>query len=139
MSFREKSAWVCMIGLLAVYGYYFVDSGFRIRDTTSGDAFMMTQMGLMVSIVVVMIVGHIIAAVSSPKDADAQCDERDVLIAAKAGALGGNIAIAGALLAAATAFRGANGVEVGNWVILAVVVGELVRYGMQIAKYRHWL
>lgn len=139
MSFREKSAWVCMVGLLAVYGFYFVDSGFRIRSTTSSEEFMMTQFGLMVGIVVVMIIGHIVAAVSSPKDADAQCDERDALIAAKAGALGGNIAIGGALIAAATAFKGANGVEVGNWVVLAVVVGELVRYGMQIAKYRHWL
>ncbi|ACT60061.1 hypothetical protein [Hirschia baltica] len=139
MSFREKSAWVCFIGLLGVYGTYFVQNGFQLPDTATRAGLAYSQFWLMISLVVIMVAGHIVAAVLSPKDAEADCDERDSQIIAKSGALGGNIAMAGALLAAASAFKGATGFQVANWVLLAVFAGELVRYGMQIAKYRYWL
>lgn len=136
MSFLEKSAWVTFLGVLLVYGGY-VFSAFGPGGASASS---WTHLGLMLGLAVVVIGGHIAAALTSPRAAGAPCDERDKAITCRTDALAGNLGIAGALIAAATGLSGqADALGVANYVILAVVVAELVRYGGRIAAYRGWI
>ena len=136
MSFLEKSAWVTFFGILIVYGGYI----FSAFGADGARASMSTHLGLMLGLTVVIIGGHVIAALTKPSDAGAPQDERDKAITHKSDALAGNLGIAGCLIAAATGLAGmADAVKVANYVILAVVVAELIRYGGRIAAYRGWI
>ena len=136
MSFYEKSAWVTFLGILLVYGGYAttVITGNGLETSS------WTHLGLMLGLTIVIIGGHIAAAITNPKDAGASCDERDKAITHRTDALAGNLGLAGALIAAATGLSGqADALGVANYVILAVVVAELIRYGGRIAAYRGWV
>lgn len=139
MSFKEKSAWVCLIGILIVYGFYFVDVGVRINPDFPVEAFVNKQISLLIGIIITMILGYSIVASMSKKPVDELEDERDKLISAQAGDLAGGIAIFGTIASVASMYQGVNQVEMANWILLAIVVAELARNGFKIAKYRHWL
>ena len=136
MSYSEKSAWVCFVGILAVYGGY----AFSAFGPSGPEAGMITHLGLMLGLAIVLIGGHVAAALFSPKD-NAKCpDERDRAIINKSDSLAGNLGIAGALIAAATGFADrADAIGVANYVVIAVVIAELIRYGMRITAYRGWV
>ncbi len=136
MSYIEKSAWVTFLGILLVYGGY-------AAAMITGDGLetsSWTHLGLMLGLTVVIVGGHIAAALTSPRDAAACGDERDKVISSRTDALAGNLGMAGCLIAAATGLAGqADALGVANYVILAIVAAELVRYGGRIAAYRGWV
>ncbi len=139
MSFREKSAWVCLAGILIVYGFYFVDIGFRIDPVYPIEAFVNKQITLLIGIIITMIIGYGIVNSLGKKPVDELEDERDKLIGAQAGDLAGGIAIFGTIASVASMYHGVNQVEMANWILLAIVAAELARNGYKIAKYRHWI
>src|SRR5690349_12615360 len=81
MSFREKTAWIAVLSITAIYGVYFW-SAVRFGAHASADLFTLTV--TVVGLVVVQIVLMTAAAIFSPKDAQAPRDERDRLIALRA-------------------------------------------------------
>lgn len=139
MSFREKSAWVCLAGILIVYGFYFVDIGFRIDPNYPVKEFVNKQISLLIGIIITLVIGYGITNSFSKKPVDELEDERDKLISAQAGDIAGGILGAGTIASVASMYYGVTQVEMANWILLALVVSELVNNGYKIAKYRHWI
>ncbi|MBB35625.1 MAG: hypothetical protein CME88_05790 [Hirschia sp.] len=140
MSFREKSSWVVFLALLLVYGGYYLKSGFSpplLGAEGEKAVFAVSQFGLVIGLVVIMIIGHIVAAISSPKTADDPEDEREKLISLRSDSWGGHVTGFGVLLAISTVyFTDATAISVAYWALLALVAGELVSHGARILAYR---
>jgi len=134
MSFREKSAWISLLSVTVIYGYYFV-SLFRSRSNAGASAFA----GLLFTIVALVIVQTVLTiavAIYKPKDARAPRDERDRLIDLKAT----RSAYAGLATAVAFAifFAGFNPPILfnANALLFILVMAEALRNGSQIIQYR---
>src|SRR5262245_19975794 len=82
MSFREKSAWFVLVGLLATFGVFFFFLGHGVIPVGMSEVhhFLLAA----VAFIVIQIVLHIIAAILDRKGAGAPKDEREQLIALKA-------------------------------------------------------
>jgi len=136
MSFREKSAWISFGSILLVYAVYFS----RVAATVFGDAdgrgafhwFLAT----VISLVVLEVVLHILVAILSPHEAKTPKDERERLIELKAAATAFPVLVGGALCAIGTMHLGVGVWTMGNAVLLAIVVAELVRFGAEIIHHR---
>jgi uncharacterized membrane protein len=77
MSFREKSAWISMLSMAAIYGFYFWSV---IHAGPHGGSLRFGLLETIVALVVLQVVLMIAAAAFSPKDAKTPRDERDKLI-----------------------------------------------------------
>ncbi len=75
MSFREKSAWISLLSLSAIYGYYFL-SLVRSGSHAGGYGFG-GLLGTIIALVIVQTALTIAVAIYKPKDAKAPRDERD--------------------------------------------------------------
>ena len=86
MSFQEKSAWV-MLGALIVPSFLYFNIVIGTFSATEAipSPTLPSLIGFTVITVIIAIIGHIVAAVSNPKDANANEDERSKLIVQKAG------------------------------------------------------
>ena len=82
MSFREKSAWISVISMTAIYGYYFwsvVHAGPHL-----GSLHFAGLLATVIALIVVQVVLTIAVAIASPRDAQAPRDEREKLIELRA-------------------------------------------------------
>ena len=92
MSFRERSAWVMMLALLVAGVSYFRIVGStslalgHISPPSSG-----LVMAYIISLTLIAIFGQVVIAALSPREAEAGADERDRLIAARAGSVFGHV------------------------------------------------
>ena len=141
MSFHEKSRWIALGANLLVWGWYFVtlariltgDIHARIEDQ-SGLLGMMVP--VILAITIIHIVGHAIVAALKPGEARTSLDERERAIARHAAAIGYNVLCVGIALAlGATLYYWTAFVAI-NAVMLAFIIAESVRYGVEIAQYR---
>lgn len=151
MAAREMAAWASLLMTSVVWGPYAV---FVVRQVDGGapdsGAIMGAFIGAVVYSVVLSIVIAIILAAVTRGAVDAPADEREQLIALKAMDAAyavltvGVIAVAVCLPAVATGrlqlFPGYpasdTALVAANGVLVAVIVAELVRAGLQIARYR---
>lgn len=138
MSFQEKSIWVSLIIILLAFGSYFsniydgLQAGSLNRQEIVG-----LFVGLVVTIIVLQIAGHIVVALASPKDADQPGDERDKLISLKAEMPGGLVLGFGVVtLSLYLMFNDVQSVIIANLLLLLVVVSQVVTYLLQIFWYR---
>jgi hypothetical protein len=141
MSFREKSAWISLISILAVFGYYFAQVGRELSAVgpLPPPAFLGQYLAAVILLVIVQIVLNIVAAVGtrlSGGDMNTARDEREKLIELKANRFALYIMQAGALTAAGAIALGAPGFLTANGLVLALALGELVRFGGQVLYYR---
>jgi hypothetical protein len=134
MSFREKSAWISMLSMLGIYGYYFwsiIHAGPQPEGFRFGGL-----LGAIVALVVLQIVLTVAVAIVSPKEAQAPRDEREKLIELKAM----RVAYAGLATSVAMAcFFGAFDPPIffnTNALLFILVTAEIMRAGGQIVQYR---
>ena len=86
MSFREKSAWLCLATMLLFFVPYFIEvARLVIREQfTAGDA-IGGFVGAVVFQVIVLIIAHIVVAIGCKDEpVDEPEDERDILIESRA-------------------------------------------------------
>ena len=136
MSFREKSAWISFVLLLAVFGAYFGRLAWVLATGRGGRELFHLFLVLIVALVILEIVLHILAAKTSPHDARLPKDERERLITMRATQVAFPVLVAGAL-----ASIGLIHLFVSAWLIAqsmlgAIVVAELVKFGTEIVLYR---
>jgi hypothetical protein len=141
MSFRETSAWISLISILAVFGFYFTVVGQAIgAGPLPPPAFLGEYFGAVVLLVIVQIVLHIMAAIatraSGGGDVESPEDEREKLIELKANRFGYAILLAGAVMVAGAIGLGAPGYWTANALVFAVALGELTRFSAQVVYYR---
>lgn len=133
-SFEEKSVWVQLGAMLVGLGAYFVIAG---RMLASGvremNAFVPLFIAAVVVMVILMIVAYIVAALARTPEGR---DERDRLIAWKAGHRSAWLAAAGAFAAVTCMATGVDAVWTANLLLLSLALAEVLGFVLQIVYYR---
>jgi hypothetical protein len=134
MSFREKSAWISVVSMSIIYGFYFF-SVIRSRQHGAGVHFG-SLLGTIIALVVVQVILTVAAAIFSPREAKAPRDERDKLIELR------SMRVAYAGLATGIAFAcffGAFNPPIlfgTNALLFILVTAEIMRSACQIVQYQ---
>ena len=131
MSFREKSAWISVLSMTAIYGYYYWSVIHSRRHGGFGGL-----LGTIIALVLVQTVLTIAVAVFAPKDAKACADEREKLIELNATRFAySGLATSVALACFFAAFNPPILFNT-NALLFILVVAEVMRSGCQIVQYR---
>lgn len=135
MSFREKSAWIFLISISLVLGFFFLHVPWTLTPP-SMPGLVRGLFYCIIALVVIEIVGHIIIAALAPEDARSAKDERERLIDLKATRTAYIVYVIGSLLAISTIHHGANKIFITYAVFLAFVIGEVVKHALRIFYHR---
>ena len=137
MPFREKSAWINFAALFLSGIFYlhavlsaWSESG---QLVSPGIPLILTYTGFLV---VLAIVGHIVAAVLAPKDADAPVDEREQQIFNRAGHYSSYFVATGIVISLGLYVLSDSGDLLFYTVFASLWVGQTVDYVFQILFYR---
>lgn len=151
MAFREKMLWASMIATLGIWGLYFLRFVQEIRaghfDQSAATGDFIQTVGL---IVAVHVIAAIVLAVISGKEANAPADDREKAFALAAyrpayftlsAAVVTLMITAPVLLRIASEWRPAPPpdlapVLLGNALLAALVLAEIVHDAWQLARYR---
>lgn len=146
MSFREKQAWVSFLVLLIIGGFYFGDLTIDIiregRDwfeNFNRSKFYIALHALVV-FVVAEVVLYLVLFFMSPKDARTPKDEREKLIEWRSAQVAYTVLVVELLLVAIHITHhgysfGFNFLA-GNMIVCAIVVAQLVKFGIRIYYHR---
>ena len=134
MSFREKSAWISMLSISGIYGFYFwsvVHAGPQAGGYHFGGL-----LNTIIALVIVQIVLTVAVAIFKPGEAKAPHDERDKLIELRAM----RVAYSGLATSVALAcFFSAFDPPIlfnTNALLFILVTAEIMRSACQIVQYR---
>jgi len=134
MSFREKTAWISVVSMLAIYGLYFgtlVHAGPQSGAAGTG--------GLLETVVALALVQAGLTAavaIAAPRDAKAPRDERDKLIEHRAAQVA--YAALATSIASVCFFGGFDPPIVfdANALLFILVAAEVLRSSCRIVQYR---
>lgn len=134
-SFEEKSAWITLFGLVAVFGVYFLIASWMLSAGATDVVAPFVPLFLVITVllVIVLAVGHAVAALVSRPDGR---DERDQEIERRAESHSGWILAAGVLMAAFGLALPLGRAWIANGLLMALVVSEVVNYGLRLYYYR---
>jgi hypothetical protein len=137
MSFREKSAWITILSMAGIYGFYFwtlsgVAAGGGAGSYPYGGLLVKTVFAL----VIVQIVLTVGVAIFNPRDAQAPRDEREQLIALKATRFAFYVLSSGAVCVCLYAAFYASSFTIVNGLLFVLVLSEVSRAAGSIALYR---
>jgi len=119
LGFREKFAWLTIVGMLGIYGYYFARVlPPRGADVSVADIALLSV--LLSLLVIVFIVGAIIMAIPHSR-AGVQEDERDAQVGLKGTRNGSYVLASGAVMAILCAL-----LTEGNFWFVHVMLASLV-------------
>ena len=137
MSFREKTAWISLVSMAGIYGFYFwsvAGAGFHAAHhpaPVEGGRLL----GTIIALVVVQVALITVAAIFAPRDAQQPRDERERLIELRAT----RIAYSGLATAVVFAcFFGAMNPPIvfnTNALLFILVACEILRSASQIVQY----
>jgi hypothetical protein len=139
MSFREKSAWITLVSVLACFGAYFVElfGGLASRQHHFGGLGSVHLLLLAVlALVVLQVALTAVAAWTTPKAGRGIADERERLIQLRSQSLGYHVLMVLAVGLFAPAFFGHRGIEMANFALLAVIISALTVAVAQIVRFR---
>ena len=138
MAFREKTAWISFLTTLVIYGAYFVAfmRAHLLEGRSHGRDLAVSFFACVVVLVIAQAILHIAAAAMNPAEARAPMDERERGVDLKATKIAFYTLQGAVVCAVVTLHLGADKFIIVNAVMVALVVGELVRSGGQILMYR---
>jgi len=138
MAFREKLAWISVVTMSLVYGWYFWTTLPLARAGTGGALhYAKLLQGTIITVVILQIVLTVAAAAFSPREASAPEDEREKLITLRGTRIAYFVLVTGALCVSVSGiFFNTNSLLLGNYALMAVVVGNLAKDFTQIVHYR---
>tara|TARA_B100000809_G_C14844895_1_gene426141 strand:- start:162 stop:584 length:423 start_codon:yes stop_codon:yes gene_type:complete len=137
MSFQEKSAYVMVVALLLGGGLYF----YEVLSQSMGlDGWISPAipglLKLTLMLVIVSIIGHIIIAAISPKEAEAKLDERETQIFNRAGSLSGFILGFVVIVSLGNYLMSEDGSLLFYTIFAGLIVSQLAEYMSRIFLYR---
>lgn len=136
MSFREKSAWISFLTILGVFIPFFWNSYRQFTGAISTRDSVSTAFLLLGAFVAIEIVLHLVLAIRAPREARSPRDERERLIDLRATRVGFYVLLVGAMSAVGAVHLTRSAWAISQVALLAVVVAELVRFGIQIVLFR---
>jgi hypothetical protein len=134
MSFREKSAWISLVLIVAVFGPYFWKVGRAFAG--AGHVRVGTQFALITVFVLLEIVLQAAIAIRAPREARAPKDEREDVIDMKATRLAFYVLLGGAVVSIFALHLRINVWVMSQCVLFSIVVAELVRFTSQVIYFR---
>jgi hypothetical protein len=139
MSFREKSAWISFVSLLAVFGSYFTYIGMVLAGLARNRFALFLMMALV--FIVAEVALHVVIASRSPRDARTPRDEREQLIELKATRTAFYVLLISAFGALGTVHLQLSDPDDHLWlmmqaILFSVVLAEAVKFGREIVLYR---
>jgi hypothetical protein len=135
MPFREKSAWISMLSMLGISGFYF---GTLVQTTVAPQSANLA-FGLVQTIVVLIVAQvalHIAVAIHKPTEAQLPRDEREKLIDLKATRIAFYGLASGVVVACIFGSLNPPVFFNTNSLLFILVTSEIVRSGSQIIYYR---
>ena len=134
MPFREKSAWITLVCMLATFGVFFFVLGHGLIDQgmMSLHVLLMTIMAF----VALQVVLHLVNILMAPKDAKVPVDERERLIGLKSMRNAYLALVIGAIGVPGTLHLGVDAHDLPYVALLALFIAEVVRAVSQIVYYR---
>ncbi|HIG23600.1 hypothetical protein [Henriciella sp.] len=137
MSFHEKSAWVMGLIMVAGMAFYFrtVAAMSEGLDAVAPPVLPLVIVYVVV-IVVLSIIGHILIAFSKPSEADGAMDERDKLVAARAGNIAGLVLGVGLISALGIYLFTYDGNQLFHAAFGVLMISQLAEYAARIVYYR---
>ena len=138
MSFREKSAWISLIGLLVVFGIYFLNFASMVAGRGPIAPMIPLIIAPLAALIIAEVVLHLLIAVLSPKDARTPKDERERLIELKATRVAFFVLLGGGLLTMVTMHLHVRdrAFLMGHSVLFTLFAAGVVKFGGQIVLYR---
>jgi hypothetical protein len=136
MSFREKSAWVSFLCILGVFTPFFWNSYQQYSGALDSRSAVGTAFALLALFVALEIVLHVALALLSPKDARTPKDERERQIELRATFIAFQVLVVGAMCAVGAVHLTRSAWVIHQVALLAIVVAQLVKFGMQILLFR---
>lgn len=138
MSYRERIAWAGCISTILIWGGYL--GAIVVHSLHGGGhpsfAFFWLFVGLVILQALVMAGVGIATAIAAPRDARAPLDERDRIIAGRAGLIAYRVVLAGMFGVIAAMHGLVDGIMAIFALFAVVATGEAVRYGAQVIGYR---
>ena len=132
LSFHEKSLWLVMTSLVAVFAFYF-GLALKTAAVDVGPA----QAGLFIAAVVLLVIaqiaGHLLIVLVDRRD---DTDERDRLIALKGERIGGYVLATGVFAALCTALVVPGNFATAHVLLASWVVAQVVEYAAQLWYHR---
>lgn len=133
-SFEEKSVWIQLVGMVIGMGAYLAIAGVMLSNgVTTMPAYAALFMVATVGMVILLVVGHIVAAISNRPE---KRDERDRLIAWRAEHNSSWVLAAGVFTAITAMVFGIETVWVAHLLLLSMILSEVLGYGLRIIYYR---
>jgi hypothetical protein len=135
MSFREKSAWITLVTVLACFGIYF---GAIVTGRVSGHGFSSLHLMLICVIALVLLQAVLgrVAVATTPKADRGLRDERETLILWRSRSLGYYVLIVLVIGLFIPVHLRHSVFDLANFVLLDVVVATLVVAVAQIVMFR---
>ncbi|ENZ83761.1 MULTISPECIES: hypothetical protein [Caulobacter] len=133
MAWREKQAWLALSVMVVAYGVYFALVAGERRSML---AMLLLFGGVAIAQAVVMIVGSIVLAARAGKEAQARADERDRAIDRRSARIAYFVLLIGMIMVGVVMPFSEQGWRISNAALLALVVAEVVRYGVVVVSYR---
>ncbi len=137
MPFKEKSAWIMLVALLASGGIYaLLVVNLSNHAGSLIPPLLPTVFVYTVVLVALAILGHIVIAVMAPKDANAASDERDKQISAVAGHYSSVLLGVGVLMFLGIYLFSYNGHLLFYGIFGSLMLSQIAEYALQIKFYR---
>jgi len=137
MAFREKSAWITILSMAGIYGFYFWKlSGVATAGGVGNYPYGTLLAETVFALVIVQIVLTVVIAIFNPGEAKAPRDEREQLIALKATRFAFYVLSSGVACVCLYAAFYASSFYIVNGVLLMLVLAEVSRAVGSIALYR---
>ncbi|ALJ11542.1 hypothetical protein [Sphingopyxis macrogoltabida] len=136
MNFREKTAWLNVIAMLAAYSVYF---GFLLSGHPAGrEVFPMLWLfgSIAVAHAVIVIVGTVILSAQAAKSDRARADERDRAIRRRGATMAYYVLLVGMMVVGVYMPFVESGVPLANAGLFAIVAAELVNSFVVLMSYR---
>lgn len=133
-SFEEKSVWIQCVGTAAALGaYLWVAARMYAHGVHELPAYAAVFAVAVVLMVVILVLGHIVAAVVGKTE---KRDERDRVIGWRSESNSAWVLATGVLAALACMAASVEPVLVAHLLLLSLFASQLMQYGFQILYYR---
>ena len=145
LTFEEKSNWISLLSILALYGVYFMGVLDGIEET-SMTGMAASMLGIIIYLVIVEIVGHIAISIFHKPE---RTDERDRFVTARAASWGyfvlysGVVILLGYLIIKGALNEGTSLsislIDITNLLLFIVVFSEVIHFAARLFFYRYAL
>ena len=136
-SHRERAAWLHLVAMSVSYGPYFTLMALHPPTAPLPDLRTMGAFAVTVIVqVIVLAVGHAWLALVRPAEARAAADERDRAVELRSMKVAYLVLMTGMILVGVVMPFSSSGWKLINSAIAAIVLAEIVHYGLVVWSYR---